>query len=333
MKRAFSAFAFAATATVFATAIATAALFAMSAFAAALAMSCAGGPAPVVPPAPAAPAAPVGVAKLGLLAAELSVSAIDLDSVKVSLELRAVNEGNAELELGSLELRCDSGAVPVFVALDFSGERLGVGSSVTRTLGFALDLPPAAKDAATRIATGASAGTAREAAANTAPSDVPLRVEARLAYSAAGAGAGSAVLVHEGRFTRVLPPSLRIASIHIIKDELINTRLRVDLEVANPNAFGLSFAALDYRLYGEGRYWASGSIAEPFAVRAGESTGASLYLTMNFGDMSRSLLDQVIRLATVNYRLEGRGRILTGLEFLPEFILPFDMAGSTRVSR
>jgi len=73
--------------------------------------------------------------------------------------------------------------------------------------------------------------------------------------------------------------------------------------------------------------------AKAFVVPAGESASASLYLTMNFTDMSRSLLDQVIKLATVRYRLVGAGRIDTGLEFLPRFVQPFDMAGETGVSR
>ncbi len=114
---------------------------------------------------------------------------------------------------------------------------------------------------------------------------------------------------------------------------MINTRLRVDLAIHNPNAFAMSFATLEYRLYGEGRYWAEGSQPQPFDVPAEGTATASLFLTMNFTDMGRSLLDQVIRLATVNYRFAGAARIDTGLDFLPQFVLPFDMAGRAEVTR
>ena len=54
---------------------------------------------------------------------------------------------------------------------------------------------------------------------------------------------------------------------------------------------------------------------------------------MNFTDMDRRLLDRVIHLATVSYRLGGIARIDTGLDFLPSFELPFDLSGSTAVLR
>jgi hypothetical protein len=54
---------------------------------------------------------------------------------------------------------------------------------------------------------------------------------------------------------------------------------------------------------------------------------------MNFTDMDRRLLDRVIRLAAVSYRLTGKARIDTGLGFLPRFELPFELGGTTAVLR
>jgi len=258
---------------------------------------------------PPPPPVQVPTASVRLAAGTVSVAAIDIDSVRVTAELLVANDGEVAVALGGLELRTGSGAAPVLVGVDFGGEPLAPGAVASRTVAFDLDAPP-----------------------GDAPA-VPLSISASVTYSSAGSGAGTAVASYDGEFPRILPPSLRIASIRILKDELINTKLRVDVEVTNPNGFPLSFAALDYRLFGEGRYWASGSIAEPFMAPARTMATASLYLTMNFTDMSRSLLDQVIKLASVNYRLEGKGRVATGLEFLPEFALPFDMAGRTQVSR
>lgn len=162
---------------------------------------------------------------------------------------------------------------------------------------------------------------------------LPLELSATLAYVDRDGSARSAAASASLEVPRVMAPTLTVSSIRILKDELINTKLRVDLAVDNPNAFPLTFSALDYRLYGEGRYWASDSLAKAFTVPELGSATASLYLTMNFSDMSRSLLDQVIRLAAVSYRLEGRGRVATGLAFLPEFSLPFDLSGRVGVTR
>jgi len=241
----------------------------------------------------------------------VTVSAVDLDSARVAMELRVANAGAASVTLSSLCLSADSEGVTIAAppSLDLRSARLEPGAETTVPLAFDVDAP-----------------------AGRAPT-VPLRLTARLEYATATGGTDATTIERDCDFPRIMPPVMRISSIRILKDELINTKLGVDLVVDNPNAFPLSFAELEYRLYGEGRYWASGSLTKAFVVPAGESASASLYLTMNFTDMSRSLLDQVIKLATVSYRLVGAGSIDTGLEFLPRFVQPFDMEGETGVSR
>ncbi|PKL22992.1 MAG: hypothetical protein CVV47_17105 [Spirochaetae bacterium HGW-Spirochaetae-3] len=241
----------------------------------------------------------------------LSVSAVDIDSARVVAIVRVANAGPAGVVLSSLGLKAYSEGVTLATPSirDMGSTRLEPGEESRAAFEFDVDAP--AGDAPT----------------------IPLRLEARLEYSSAPGGNDSMTIERACEFPRIMPPTLRIASIRILKDELINTKLGVDLVIENPNAFPLAFSALDYRLYGEGRYWASGSLAKAFVAPARQTATASLYLTMNFTDMDRSLLDQVIKLAAVRYRLVGAGRIDTGLEFLPQFVQPFDMAGETGVIR
>ncbi|HUW70922.1 MAG TPA: LEA type 2 family protein [bacterium] len=232
-----------------------------------------------------------------------------MDSARLEAIVTLENTGVATIAIESIEHRLGSDAGLIATRLDPLAVRLAPGDSASLPLRLDFQVPE-----------------------GTAPL-VPLLLESlTTAHTHGGAEcqvSGSTTL----EFPRVLAPVLEISSIRIIKDELINTRLRVDLAIHNPNAFALSFATLEYRLYGEGRYWADGSQPQPFDVPAGGAATASLFLTMNFTDMSRSLLDQVIRLATVNYRLAGAARIDTGLDFLPQFVLPFDMAGRATVTR
>lgn len=237
------------------------------------------------------------------------ITAIDIDSVRVALELRITNEGEAVVSLRGLDVLAGSGAPTVHVERDLASASLQPGASTTSLVEFDFEAPRGDNPL------------------------IPMNVAASVSFAAEGSGDGKAEVSCTGDFPRIMPPELRIASIRILKDELINTRLRVDLEILNPNVFPLSFASLDYKLFGEGRYWAGDSLAKAFAVPALQTATASLYLTMNFTDMSRSLLDQVIKLAAVNYRLTGAGRIDTGLDFFPQFILPFDMSGRTQVLR
>ncbi|MBU0926684.1 MAG: LEA type 2 family protein [Spirochaetes bacterium] len=241
----------------------------------------------------------------------VSVAAVDLDTAGVTVEVGVVNTGASEVALSSLGLVASSYGEEIAApaSRDLGSERLAPGAAAAFSFRFEADAPEG--DSPT----------------------IPFRVEARLAYSSPAGGPGESSIGRDCEFPRIMPPVMRISSIRIIKDELINTRLRLGLEVTNPNVFPLSFATLEYRLYGEGRYWASGSVPDSFEVPAGETVSANLYLTMNFTDMGRSLLDQVIKLAEVRYRLEGAGLVDTGLEFLPRFELPFDMTGRAGVSR
>lgn len=239
----------------------------------------------------------------------LAVSGTGLDSARLDAYVQLSNSGPASIDIESVDCRLDGESGSVATGKPGTGVRLAPGESASLPL--RLDFQVPAGTAALVPLSLATEVTARAAGGEQHRFDGTIRVEV----------------------PRVMAPVLDIALIRIIKDELINTRLRVDLAIHNPNAFGLSFATLDYRLYGEGRFWADGSQAQPFDVPAGSTATASLFLTMNFTDMSRSLLDQVIRLATVNYRLAGAARIDTGLGFLPQFVLPFDMAGRAEVTR
>lgn len=231
----------------------------------------------------------------------------------------------------------ETARIDALVTLSNTGTGPVVVDSVERVLRFDEAITATVRDDdPVRLEPGASAGIPLrfdfQVPAGTEPL-VPLRLESRAMARAAGGAAELFTAEARVAVPRVLAPSLDISSIRIIKDELINTRLRVDLAIHNPNAFALSFATLDFRLYGEGRYWAEGSQPQPFEVPAGGEASASLFLTMNFTDMSRSLLDQVIRLASVNYRLAGAARVDTGLDFLPQFVLPFDLSGRAVVTR
>ena len=255
--------------------------------------------------------APEPVISVNLGIEILELKAIDLDAVSTRLRVRIVNVGDTALVLSRLQVEVASGALDIVdpVSQDLGALSLEPGEETRLEAELCITIPGGVEPL------------------------VPLDVTATLDFMTKERGDESINVEYATDVPRILPPELRIASIHILKDELINTKLRVDLEVRNPNAFPVSFSTLDYRLYGEGRYWASDSIARPFEVLPMETTMARLYMTMNFTDMSRQLLDQVIRRATVRYRLVGQGSIDTGQEFLPQFVLPFDMSGQTEVLR
>ena len=52
-----------------------------------------------------------------------------------------------------------------------------------------------------------------------------------------------------------------------------------------------------------------------------------MFLMMNFINMRRDLLDQIINLIDVNYRFAGQAMVGTGVEYLPMFKTEFDLSG------
>ena len=132
-------------------------------------------------------------------------------------------------------------------------------------------------------------------------------------------------------FPGVRAPEFNITSIAIIKAELINTRFRVGLKIDNPNPFPLDLSAFRYTLYGNNKFWADGTERNILRVPAKSSLSGDLFLLMNFIDMDRNLLDQIINLIDVNYRFTGEAQVSTGVDYLPIFSTGFDLSGYSEV--
>ena len=129
----------------------------------------------------------------------------------------------------------------------------------------------------------------------------------------------------------VQPPRFNITEIAILKAELVNTRFRVGLTIDNPNPFPIELSAFSYNLYGNGLLWADGAEKNVIRIREKSSLNGNLMLLMNFINMNRTILDQIIMLEDVNYRFTGDVEVSTGIDFLPTFYDGFDVSGYSKV--
>ncbi|MDR2758728.1 MAG: LEA type 2 family protein [Spirochaetaceae bacterium] len=132
-------------------------------------------------------------------------------------------------------------------------------------------------------------------------------------------------------FPRIRKPDFNITAIAIMKAELINTRFKVNLRVDNPNFFPVELSSFSYELYGADRFWADGEKTDILLIPARGSAETELSLVMNFINMRRELLDQIIAMKQVNYRLAGEAEVSTNMEFLPHFLVNFDRSGNSVV--
>jgi len=132
-------------------------------------------------------------------------------------------------------------------------------------------------------------------------------------------------------FPGVRPPDFSITGIAVIKAELVNTRFRVALKIDNPNPFPLELSSFAYELFGNGRLWADGIEKNILKVEGKSTLSGDLYLIMNFINMERMLLDQIIKLEDVNYSFSGDVQVSTGVDYLPVFHHSFKLSGFSRV--
>jgi LEA14-like dessication related protein/major membrane immunogen (membrane-anchored lipoprotein) len=132
-------------------------------------------------------------------------------------------------------------------------------------------------------------------------------------------------------FPRIREPSLDIVSIAIVQADLVNTQFKANVRIDNPNMFAVNLLSLGYDLYGGGTLWSSGKGKCLLEIPARSSANTDLRFSMNFINMKRNLLDDIIAMRQVTYRFSGEAEVETGIEWLPSFQMAFERSGRSEV--
>jgi len=239
------------------------------------------------------------------------IQADDVEHIKVSfnLEVNAPSASRAKIE--SWQVLIDGQDAGSAFSLNYPQGEFRLGSPVPLTL---------------------SMDIAALAAKGLAPKDdYAVTLTANLDVFSGAAVSAKITAQRTANFPGIQEPQFIITSIAVLKAELINTRFRVNMRIDNPNPFPLEMSGLTYKLYGNGRHWADGIDKNSFVVNGKSSVQGDLYLLMNFIDMERSLLNQIVNLVDVNYRFTGEAQISTGIDYLPKFKKGFDLSGYSEV--
>jgi len=130
---------------------------------------------------------------------------------------------------------------------------------------------------------------------------------------------------------KVEEPQFAITSITVLQADLINTRLKLSLKIDNPNAIPITLSSLRYELYGNDRFWTSGIKEDLPVIPAQSSSEVSFEFEMNFTNMRRQILDDIIALRQVRYRIAGSVDIVTGIPRFPDFRMNYDYSGDSEV--
>jgi LEA14-like dessication related protein len=247
--------------------------------------------------------------------------ATDPDTVKLYFTLRAENPRNNPAQIGLSTYR-------VFInGTEFNeGSMLVIDGDVINPLS-SVDIPVILQLDLKKV-------PLKTDTASVETSDkLSALLELNLTFAFDGGGKSAVKAAGTAEFQRIQTPIFEISSIMIMQAELINTRFKVKVRISNPNPFPVDLSLFQYELYGAGRFWADGTEKNVFTVAAGESAEKELFLVMNFTNMRRDLLDQVIAMERVRYRFAGTVQIGGGVDYLSDYTADFNLEGESEVTR
>ena len=129
----------------------------------------------------------------------------------------------------------------------------------------------------------------------------------------------------------IIEPTFTITAVKIVQADLINTRLKLSLRIDNLNPFPITLSSFHYELYGNGRFWTDGVVENLAAVPAKSFAETSFECEMNFIGMNRRLLDDIIAMREVRYRIAGSMDMKTAIPGHPGSRINFDYSGNSTV--
>lgn len=104
-------------------------------------------------------------------------------------------------------------------------------------------------------------------------------------------------------------PQVKDISLKVDSLSLSEARMRLNLQLENPNAFNLEIQRLHYRIALEGRDFAAGDVALPQTVPARESGRIEIPLSLNLGELGLAAVG-LLRGKNADYTLEYSAELL-----------------------
>jgi LEA14-like dessication related protein len=131
----------------------------------------------------------------------------------------------------------------------------------------------------------------------------------------------------------IAEPVFEVVSIIILQADLVVTEFETVLKIINPNEFAVELSSLTYELFGNGSLWVTGAASDILHIPAFSSAETRFKFNMNFINMSRRLLDDVIAMRPVNYRLRGEAEVHPVIPRIQAFRMNYDQSGVSEVRR
>jgi len=133
-----------------------------------------------------------------------------------------------------------------------------------------------------------------------------------------------------------IPQIPKIALNKISVDELSFTgaKLNIQMDLTNPNVFGVDIRNLVYQLNINNQSWAKGNLSESISLKENASQSLAIPIHVNFIEIGTSAFSLLKNpKAPLNYHLTGNMLLDSTLPMLQNIKMPFDNSASITISK
>jgi LEA14-like dessication related protein len=122
-------------------------------------------------------------------------------------------------------------------------------------------------------------------------------------------------------------PEISVKSLTMERLSFSGATLNLNLEVNNPNAFGLALNNLNYDFVVNGKRWLNGSRPNLGTVIQNQKNLITLPISLNFMEMGSSLYGLLKGGTDLDYSLSGKLDAHSNQKLIGNFAMPFDSSG------
>ena len=140
-------------------------------------------------------------------------------------------------------------------------------------------------------------------------------------------------VTQSGSFPIPRLPSVKMGKVKVDKVDFMGATLMLELELDNPNSFGVNLDKLNYNLEVNGKHWATGSAPKAVKLAKGGSSKIQLPVSLNFATTGAGLYQAIVAGSAFDYKLKGDLDATADNPLLGTFTMPFSKGGKFSLGR
>lgn len=130
-----------------------------------------------------------------------------------------------------------------------------------------------------------------------------------------------------GRIPTLKMPQLSVKSLKLENLGFTTAKLRLILDLKNPNAWSAVLNKMDYRFVVNGSQWVAGELQQTQKLDAKQESTLEIPIELNFLQMGRTVYNLLTHPGALNYELDGMADLKSSIKLLGDFKLPIKQSG------